>query len=300
MPLLGLIDVGTNSIHLVIGRRHPSGRWVPRLHRRAPVRLGDDGWARGRLTAAAMRRAMRILARYAAIASRRRVRRVEAVATGAVREAANGAAFARRVRAELGVPLRILSGAEEARLTFLGVQQVHRRRGPVLLVAIGGGSAQVVVGSGRRLRYCASVPIGAARLAQRFIRHDPPRPREIAALWAAARRAWGPLGRRVRRLRWRRAVGSSAMIQQVMAVAGRSRALTQSRLRAVVNRLARARRRARRRWPGVDPGRDDLLLPTAVALLEWMAACRAPRLTYAAGSLREGLAAQLSPAHGTC
>jgi exopolyphosphatase/guanosine-5'-triphosphate,3'-diphosphate pyrophosphatase len=226
---------------------------------------------------------------------------MEAVATSAVREAANGRAFVRRVRQRLGLPLRIISGREEARLIYLGILQSAGLRGPTAIVTIGGGSAQVIEGDGTRLRYAASVPLGGARLGQQFIRHDPPRPLETAALTRHVERIWAPVVRRMRRHRWRAALGSSATIYQLMAAAhlltrgrkhlGEKTRLSISRgaLQRLVDWLATSTAEERMQLPGLDPRREDLALPTGLALLAWMEGCRIARLRYAPGSLREGL-----------
>lgn len=297
---LGIIDVGTNSIHLLIGVLGLSGKFHIILKERDLTRLGEGGLARGRLTAAAQRRALDVLGRYAAILKRCGVDRVEAVATSAVREAANGRAFARRVRKALRLPLRIISGREEARLIYLGILQSAGLRGRTAIVTIGGGSAQVIEGDGTRLRYAASVPLGGARLAQQFIRHDPPRPAEVAALRRYVDRVWAPVVRHIRPHRWHTAIGSSATIYQLMAAAhlltrGRKRpektrlSISRQALRQLVDWLATSTTAERIRLPGLDPRREDLALPTGMALLSWMEGCGVARLRYAPGSLREGL-----------
>ena len=126
---LGIIDVGTNAIHLLIGRLSPGGRFQVLRKEQDLTRLGAGGLASGRLTAASRRRALAVLRRYAAQLKRHRVDRIDAVATSAVREAANGRAFVRAVRARLGLPLRIVSGRDEARLIAQGVLRFTRARG---------------------------------------------------------------------------------------------------------------------------------------------------------------------------
>lgn len=295
---LGIIDVGTNSIHLLVGILGLNGKFHVLLKERDLTRLGEGGLATGRLARPAMRRALHVLGRYAATLRRFNVDRVEAVATSAVRGAANGRAFIQRVR-RLGVPLRVISGREEARLIYLGVVQAHGFKTSTLVVSIGGGSAQVMVGDGAHLRYGASRLLGCARLAEEFIRHDPPRAGEVLALERTASRAWKPVAAAVRRHRWRQAVGSSATTQQLVTAsnllaygkATRKRQLSISRrsLRKLVRWLAESTAAERMRLPGLDPRREDLALPTAVVLLTWMDACGVSRLRYAPGSLREGL-----------
>lgn len=297
---LGIIDVGTNSLHLLIGRLGRTGAFRVIHQERALVRLGEGGLAAGRLTGPAMRRALTVLARYASAMRRFHVERVEAVTTSAVREASNGRAFARRARTRLGIPLRVISGPEEARLAYLGVLRARRVRQPAAFIAIGGGSAQVVHGKGTCLRYAASVPLGAARLTQRFIRHDPPRLEEVDALRRAVQRAWRPIVRALRRHRWRRALGGSAMIYHVMRAAHRRRhrrppasphrlTIAQQSLRELTAWLSGSTAAARERLPGLDPGREDQALAATIALLSWMEGCGIATLRYAPGSIREGL-----------
>ncbi|MBI2496000.1 MAG: hypothetical protein HYW10_05495 [Candidatus Omnitrophica bacterium] len=277
---VGIIDVGTNSIHLLIGEvgRHGSFRVI--LKARDLTRLGDEGLVEGSLTPAATRRATSILQRYAAILKRRRVDHVEAVATSAVREAKNGRAFVRRVRSRLGLPPRFHLGAP--------------------IVWVGGGSAQVIHGSGSRPGYLTSLPLGAARLTQRFIRHDPPQPDEIEALRRYARRAWAPVVRAIRRRSWRHSLGGSSMTRELALAAyglqcrqppaeERRLSINRRSLHRLVDWLFTSTARERSRLAGVDPRRQDLLLAAGIVLLTWMEGCRVARLRYAPGSLREGL-----------
>jgi exopolyphosphatase/guanosine-5'-triphosphate,3'-diphosphate pyrophosphatase len=297
---LGIIDVGTNSIHLLLGILGLTGRFHVILKERDLTRLGAGGLARGRLTAGAMNRALGVLRAYAGILRRCGAERVEAVATSAVRDAANGRAFVARVRRQTGLPLRIITGREEARLIYLGIMQTHRFRRAALIITIGGGSAQVMDGDGAQLRFASSLPLGGARLAQQFLRRDPARPQDVAALRRHLDRAWRPVARAVRRRRWAQALGCSATIGQLLEAAytrARGHRPADRRRLAVRRRdlvrlaawLTRSKAAARRRLPGIDPRREDLLLPTALALVTWMEACGVGTLRFAEGSLREGL-----------
>ncbi len=297
---LGIIDVGTNTIHLLIGVLGLNGKLHVILKERDLTRLGEGGLAKGRLTGGSMRRATEVLRRYAAVLRRCGVDHVEAVATSAVREAANGRAFVRDIRRRLGLPLRVITGREEARLIYLGVLQEHRFAQPTVIISIGGGSTQVICGDGRRARYLVSVQLGGARLAQRFIRHDPPRTEEVEALGAQVQRTWAPVVRALRRHRRQQVLGSSATIYQLSLAAylhqhrqppktKQQLQLSQHALRRLVERLAGATALQRMQMPGVDPRREDILLPTGITLLALMQACGMRHVRYAPGSLREGL-----------
>ncbi len=297
---LGIIDVGTNSIHLLVGILGLNGRFHVMLKERDLTRLGEGGLASGHLTRASLGRAMEVLKRFASILKRCGVDHVEAVATSAVREAANGRMFVRQVRSRLGIPLRIISGTEEGRLIYLGVVQAHHLKRPSLVITIGGGSAQVIHGAGARLRHVKSVQLGGARLAQMFIRHDPPHLQEVEAMRRHAAQVWRRIRRSPADHKWGQALASSATIAQVMMAThilayGRPPknkkriAVSRAALETLVGWLAQSLAQARVKLPGLDPRREDLALPTVVVLLEWMRAYRVSRLRYAPGSLREGL-----------
>ena len=299
---LGIIDVGTNSCHLLIGSLGPKGTWRLRQQERCLTRLGDGGFVRGVLADVPMARTLRVLRRYTAITQRHHVDRIEAVATSAIRDARNGRSFLRRIRSELGWSVRIISGREEARLTYLGMRQAHRWQGQAVLVTIGGGSAQVMYGDRRALRYAASVPMGSARLAQQYLRHDPPRAGELAALRGHITRTWDRVARAVRRHRWRCALAGSAMVDQCLQAAYHRRhgrlprgdahvAISRRSVEELVAWLSTSTAPQRRALPGLDPRREDLLLPTGLVLLGWMDCCGLTALERAHGSLREGLVA---------
>lgn len=296
---LGIIDVGTNSIHLLLGVLGLNGVFHVVLKKRELARLGDGGLVRNRLTGKAMRRSLRVLKEYGELLQRCDADHVEAVTTSAAREASNGARFVEQAR-RLGVPLRIISGREEARLIYCGVVRAHHLHGASLIVTIGGGSAQVIYGTPQRPLYTTSLPLGGARLGQQFIRRDPPRPEDVAALKAHADRAWAPVARALRGRRWRQAIVSSATVYQLMEASHRLRhpqaedkpvrlTLTQPVLRRWVEWLSQTTARQRMRLKGIDPKRQDVLLPTAVALLSWMERCGVSTVVHRTGSLREGL-----------
>ena len=299
---MAIVDLGTNSVHLFIVELGRSGRVRVVRHECELVRLGEGGLVRGRLTQTAMRRTLAVLQRYAATLARLQIACVEAVATSAVRDAKNGRVFLRRARAATRLPLRGISGLEEARLIYLGIHQTRPSARRRAVITIGGGSAQVMTGCGARLQYRASVPLGGARLAQQFIQHDPPRPGEVEALTRHVRRVWAPVVRAVRRARWNEAVGGSATMGQVMLAASGlarpnkksstpPRSIGRLSLNRLIAWLARSTAARRRRLPAVDPRREALLLPTAVTLLAWMDGCGAATLRRVSGSLREGLVA---------
>ena len=189
------IDCGTNSIRLLVADvvREPDGR--PRLtdvHREMRVvRLGEGVDATGRLSSHALDRTWRALADYAAVITASGVVRTRMVATSATRDAGNRADFVEMVRSTLGQDPEVITGDEEAELTFAGaVGDLDPASGPFLVVDIGGGSTELVigerVGASNRLAGGISLDIGCVRITERILRGDPPSSteRDQARRWA--------------------------------------------------------------------------------------------------------------------
>ena len=181
------IDCGTNSLRLLIADVDPRSGQLAEVDRRMEiVRLGQGVDATGRLAPEALARTLAALSGYARLLAARDVRAVRMVATSATRDAANAADFVREVTAVLGTPPEVLSGAEEAALSFTGATAELPAAGPYLVVDIGGGSTEFVLGrqdlSGGS--QAISVDIGCVRLTERHLHADPPTAAQIAAAGA--------------------------------------------------------------------------------------------------------------------
>lgn len=189
---IAVADLGTNSTRLLIARMAARGT-LEELERRTTVtRLGAGVDRSGRLAEDAMARTHEALASYGALAARHGAKRRIAVATSAVRDASNGGLLRRAVRERHGFEIRTISGDEEARLTFLGATAERARngesQGQTLVIDVGGGSTELVVGRpGAPPRFHVSTQLGSVRQTERHLTHDPPRPRELAALADEAR-----------------------------------------------------------------------------------------------------------------
>jgi exopolyphosphatase / guanosine-5'-triphosphate,3'-diphosphate pyrophosphatase len=188
MPRVAAIDCGTNSIRLLVAdatRRDDGTCWLRDVHREMRiVRLGEGVDATGRLAVAALMRTRDALADYALTAKRKGAERVRMVATSATRDASNRDEFFSMTRAVLGVEADVITGDEEARLSFTGaVGDLVPDDGPFVVTDVGGGSTEVVVGTwdGARAEITAarSVDIGCVRITERCLRSDPPTPSEV-------------------------------------------------------------------------------------------------------------------------
>ncbi|HEV3094465.1 MAG TPA: Ppx/GppA phosphatase family protein [Solirubrobacteraceae bacterium] len=185
-----VVDIGTNSTRLLVADVDPATGRVEDLHRESQVtRLGDGVDAGGSLCEEAMQRVFATLTGYRATMARLACERNLAVLTSAVRDAANGVEFTELVRSRFGLDAQVLSGDEEAQLTFLGAMSgrdsdAHE---PTVVIDIGGGSTEFIVGSGRKTSFHVSVQAGVLRMSERHIHSDPPAPSELQALAADTR-----------------------------------------------------------------------------------------------------------------
>src|SRR5437762_7228396 len=210
---LAAIDVGSNSVHIVVADVSTDGRVEVVDRVKEMVRLGRRTFTTGRLAPAAMDLAAGAVKTFARLAHARRVVRMRAVATSAVREARNGMAFVRRLRRETGLPVKVITGAEEARLIFRAAQHaLGLRGGPHLLLDVGGGSVELVLVQQGRPLWLRSFPLGAARLAERFLTSDPPTKRQIQRLEKHLARELGSLLTSARHAGVARVIGTSGTV----------------------------------------------------------------------------------------
>ena len=297
---LAAIDLGTNSFHAVIVGVKPSGRFEVIDREKDMVRLGDSSLASGRLSDPAFRRGLRALRKYQRIVANHRVERTLAVATSAIREAANGAEFLERVARETGFRPRVISGEEEGRLVYLAALHSVHLPDRALVVDIGGGSVEMVLGSGSRVERVVSGKVGCLRLTQRFVRSDPLSPADEAHLVAQVAATLGEAAADVRRRGFDRLVGTSGTVLAVGALAlaemGRRprgalhhQVVSREAVHRVRRRLVESDLRERRHLPGLDPERADVVVAGAVVLDEILGHTGASELLLCEWALREGV-----------
>jgi exopolyphosphatase/guanosine-5'-triphosphate,3'-diphosphate pyrophosphatase len=187
---VAVVDVGTNSTRLLVADVDGG---VTEVERRSTVtRLGEGVDATGRLAEAAVARVERVLAEYREVIDACGAQRAVGVLTSAVRDASNGAELVAAVRERHGIDARMLSGAQEARLTYLGATSARAGAPePLLVIDVGGGSTELVVGEAGTVRFHVSTQAGVGRQCERHLRGDPPEAGELAALRADVRRIFG-------------------------------------------------------------------------------------------------------------
>jgi exopolyphosphatase/guanosine-5'-triphosphate,3'-diphosphate pyrophosphatase len=185
---VAVVDIGTNSTRLLIADVEADGRVADLLRQSRVTRLGAGVDSGGTLSAEAVERTCAVLEDYRKLIDSHGCEANLAVLTSAVRDASNGADFAEHVRRDYGLDARTLSGDEEAQLTFLGAMSDRESDPePTVVIDIGGGSTEFVVGHDHRAGFHTSLQAGVVRLSERHIHSDPPAPAELQALADDAR-----------------------------------------------------------------------------------------------------------------
>jgi exopolyphosphatase/guanosine-5'-triphosphate,3'-diphosphate pyrophosphatase len=184
---IAVVDIGTNSTRLLVADV-VDGKIAAELARETEVtRLGEGVDEHGRLSEEGMARVRETCARYREMIDRLGAERVVAVLTSAVRDAANGDTFREQLRRDFGFDAKTISGDEEARLTYVGATGWREHEEPLLVLDIGGGSTELVIGAGDEVEFHVSTQIGSVRFTERYLHTDPPTAEEVAECRAAVR-----------------------------------------------------------------------------------------------------------------
>jgi exopolyphosphatase / guanosine-5'-triphosphate,3'-diphosphate pyrophosphatase len=297
---LGVLDVGSNTVHLLVVDAHHGAAPVPAHSHKTAMRLAElivDGEKVSRTGIDAL---VSFVHSAQEVAEDFGVTEMMAFATSAIREAANGDDVLREVRDRTGVDLQVLSGEDEARLTFLAVRRWYGwSSGRLLVLDIGGGSLEIAVGTDEVPDVAVSVPLGAGRLTRAFLGRDPAKPEEVRAARKHARAAIAEVAGRVGRAgEPRHVVATSKTFRSLARIAGAApssegpfvrRHLDRHDLRAWVPKLAAMSERERADLPGVSAGRAPQLLAGAIVAEAAMDLLGVERLEIAPWALREGV-----------
>ena len=296
---LGVIDIGSNSGRVLVARVDGAAHLDVLGDARSPLRLVRDVVRAGQLTGETIERTLRILRGFVAVAIGAGAEHTTAVATAAVREASNGEELIERTRDELGIPVEIADGEEEARFGFLGA--VHGM--PIahgIVLDVGGGSLQLIHFRQRRMERWWSLPLGALRLSDRFLRSDPPTRGEMRALKDHVYEALEQAGVRPL-LADERLIGTGGTNRNLGKVDRRMRGdypisrlhgyvLDRRRLDDVTGALASVSTANRSAMPGLNSDRSDSIVGGALVVQAVMDRLLAADLTVAGYGLREGIA----------
>ncbi|MBC2588734.1 MULTISPECIES: Ppx/GppA phosphatase family protein [Rhodococcus] len=297
---LGVLDVGSNTVHLLVVDAHRGGHPTPMSSTKATLRLSENTDDRGDITPQGADRLVETVADFAGIARTSGCEELMAFATSAVRDANNSEAVLRRVRAETGVALEVLSGVDEARLTFLAVRRWYGwSAGRILCLDIGGGSLELTFGGDEDPDCAFSLQLGAGRLTRDWLSEDPPGKRRVAVL-----RDWldAELVRPAQELRAAGVpdlcVGSSKTFRTLARLTGAApssagprvrRTLTAAGLRQLIAFISRMTTADRAELEGVSSDRSQQIVAGALVAEAAMRALGVETLDICPWALREGL-----------
>ncbi|WP_395242564.1 Ppx/GppA phosphatase family protein [Agromyces sp. MMS24-K17] len=297
---LGVLDVGSNTVHLLVVDAHPGARPIPAASHKAVLRLMRYLEPDGSIGEAGVQGILDAIGTAVDAARADGIEELLPFATSAIREAANGEEVLARITRETGVELQVLSGEDEARLTFLAVRRWYGWSADrILLFDIGGGSLEIAQGLDEEPDVALSVPLGAGRSTIEFLPDDPPTDAQVARLRAHAREVLAdvvrdfPLKPRADHI-----VGSSKTIRSLARLAGTVGEGPGASERAVLTlkglddwtpRLARIPADARPALPGITTDRTFQIVAGAVVLSEAMRAFKVAELEVSPWALREGL-----------
>ncbi len=314
MATFAAIDIGSNSCRLKIAQ--VVGHRLKTLHEdREVTRLGESVFQTGVISPEAMAVTIKALKRFYKAVQLHVVDKVRVVATSASRDARNAGAFAEWVKSATGWDLEVISGLEEGRLIHLGVvTREEGARGRCLLIDLGGGSCEVTVSDGGNIKAMVSMPLGAVRLQQEFLQHDPPAKEDVARLKQFIGRE---LGRGERKL-------GKPVVDLVIATSGTAAALAEASVamkggkklpvrktvpkdfvlvkpgeaatadvRMLADRLLKMTNAEREAVPGIGPKRSEIIIGGAQVYAELLERLGLGGFRYSALGLRDGMLAQM-------
>ncbi|WP_413172363.1 Ppx/GppA phosphatase family protein [Anabaena azotica] len=314
-PIIASIDIGTNSLHIVIVRIEPTLPAFTMIARdKETVRLGDRHLETGELKPEVIRKAIACLGRFQKLAKSLEAESIIAVATSAVREAPNGQDFLQKIESEIGLSVDLISGQEEARRIYLGVLSgMEFNHEPHIIIDIGGGSTELILGDSQEPRSLTSTKVGAVRLTGELINTDPISNSEFQYLQAYAK---GMLERSVEDVLSKlkpgespKLVGTSGTIETLATIHAKEKMgvvpstlngyqFSLQDLRTWVTRLRRMSNVERAAISGMPEKRSEVILAGAVILQEAMTLLDVDSVTLCERSLREGVIVDWMLTHG--
>jgi exopolyphosphatase/guanosine-5'-triphosphate,3'-diphosphate pyrophosphatase len=295
------IDVGTNALLLLVARRERNGRLLTLIDRATVTGLGRGVGRSGALAPDKVEATLRVFHDYVEQARAAGVTVVRAVGTSALREASNANDFLGPAAQLLGTPVEVITGRREAELTFRGsIEGLDLDPGEVTVLDIGGGSTEIVRGEPGRLRQAASLDLGSVRLYERHVDTDPPAPQQVAALREDIREALAHSPVQPTE----RLVGIAGNVTTVAALIHaidpydpdrvHGQRVSGDEIAALAERLSGMTMAERKKLPGIEPGRADVIVAGTLLLLGIVEHAGAGEVIVSNGGVRVGLALELT------
>ena len=297
---LAAIDIGTNSVHMIVVQVRPDFSFEVIDREKEMVRLGAGGLDGKKLTREAMTAALQALSKFERLAKSHQVDEILAVATSATREAENGGAFLKAIERKTGVRPRIITGTEEARLIHLAAVYGVDTPKAAVVIDIGGGSVEITLGSGREVKFARSFKIGVIRLTEHFVESDPISDREEKKMTRFIGEQVDRYIDQIMAAGYDRVIGTSGTILSLGVVATaidrgappeeiRNQRVPAKSLRRVRKMAVEMNLEERLHMPGQDPRRADLMVAGAVLLDALLRKLDADEITLCDLALREGV-----------
>jgi len=291
--VMAAVDLGSNSFHMVVARnQHGEPSIVDRLREMVRLASGLDGDKT--LDEASQDRALACLRRFGQRLRDMRADQVRVVGTNTLRKARNAAAFLAKAEEALGHPVEVISGIEEARLIYLGVSHhTESTDGANLVIDIGGGSTELIIGEGYEPQHLESLYVGCVGVSRVHFDDGKLSAKRFERARLAVRLELRPVAATFRRRGWRRAIGSSGTIRAACDVARElglvDSGVTAAAVEAIIEELVKARRSDELNLPGLGAERAPVFAGGVAILAEVMSMLRIEQLEISNGALREGL-----------
>lgn len=297
---LGVLDIGSNTVHIIVVDAYARARPDPFAGERSVVRLMQYLEDDGSINDDGVRALERATRKAAVFARKNAVDAMIGIVTSAIREATNGPAVLERLEEIAGTKFGVLSGSEEAELTYFAARRWHGwAAGRIMVLDIGGGSFEVSLGIDEEPEFVASVPLGAGRLTRDFLKHDPPRASELVMLRRHIHDELEPLATALKEFpKPDHVVATSKTFRSLARLAGNRitvvgpeerRRMSRSDLGNWVDRIARIPAPARVELPGITPERTHQIVAGAEVAHIAMKRFKVKRLEICPWALREGV-----------
>jgi len=311
MPTFAAVDIGSNSCRLKIAK--VVSHQLRTLHEdREVTRLGASVFASGLVSPEAMAATLRALKRFQRAVQQHGADEIRVVATSAMRDARNSAAFQAWVKAETGWNMETISGLEEGRLIHHGLMSEPGTSGKLLLIDLGGGSCEITLSDHKRIKETISLPLGAVRLTEEFLQVDPATPEDLARMRRLIARELRRAHRRIQPGKVQMVVATSgtaaALVEASAAVLSKSNKMKATRksatnagpgfastalVRKLAAKLSRMSLPEREAVPGIGPRRAEIITAGAQVFAELLESYNLPGFRYSSLGLRDGMLAQM-------
>ncbi len=305
MPRYAAIDIGSNSVRMMAAEVDRQGTFQVLAEDRQVTRLGESVFRTGSINQSSFDLLSTVLQRMVATYKPLAPLAVRAVATAAVRDASNGAEFLDLVSGVIGQPAELISGQEEARLIHLGVEtRWPHPNERILIIDVGGGSAEIIEADHGSLKVAFSRPLGAVRLHSTFLLDDPPSTSALTRLNDFIQEKLAVVARRIPPGKFIRAIGTSASASAIVCAANRiprvrrddadRRRATLPQIRHLYRDLSLMTVAQRRAVTGIGPRRAEIIVPGAAVLTAVLEHFRISHLAYCSAGVRDGILRDLA------